>query len=568
MPHIFLEPNVVAELPLSAIDFDPDQPRTDVDDAYIADLAADISLSGVKQPITVRPNPETKGRYIIKYGECRYRASQLVMKKTIPALLDTEEASQSDPLTRMLDQVKENHLRKDLNAMEWSCVLRRMRDDHKVKKIADIETTLKEHGIVNMGRSYISNIIRLAELPDWAQDLIRCGSLTAAHGKYMLQATASEPVLEAVRTAIEKKETQDTTTRELQSIVYRAYNEAHDNLNTYSTQFDVKTACDKCQKKRAISDGLMRSGTFCLDHACYQEKNKAAKEAAAARREEEPPAPRAPETIEVAEDDTVDVDENQLEFFTDYRELVDARFDAETECAGCKHRHIPTGEGEADLEECCFNIACYQEKEDAVAAVRERQRALKDLLTDHLRQRLIVSVLPSNETLQLNLISFMAIGAPEELRTYADGDSNIILSALSYQYEEGMDEICKTINVFDLESALQRGVGGFALEIAAFIVKSLSSKQTIATAHHAGMSLDDYRIDDKYLDIKTDEELRAMLEALDDFRAPTQARMAEGAEALRALCLEHAETIGVPEDLRTLYEDVSQETATANAATA
>ena len=59
------------ELPLDAIDFDPKQPRRHVLAETLAELAETIKTDGVLQPISVRPHPEHKERYVINHGERR-----------------------------------------------------------------------------------------------------------------------------------------------------------------------------------------------------------------------------------------------------------------------------------------------------------------------------------------------------------------------------------------------------------------------------------------------------------------------------------------------------------------
>lgn len=276
---IDMQPGVVAALPLDLIDFDPGQPRKDIDQAYIEELAADICANGVLQPITVRPNPKALGRWYVVYGECRTRGSRVAGQQTIPALL----AKDADDLTRLLNQVKENHIRRSLNPIELALVLRRMRDEFKVKSNKRIEETLKTHGITNLSDSYISNLIRLVELPDWAQQAIREGELTASHGKYLLQACASEPVMTILMEEI-VEDGEEYSVRDLQNRIGSLFISHHINLtNATQTPFDYKEECVQagCQHMRKVSGNEVWEGfTFCLgDPECHKAKRRAAAEA-------------------------------------------------------------------------------------------------------------------------------------------------------------------------------------------------------------------------------------------------------------------------------------------------
>jgi len=101
-------------LPLSLIDEDPHQPRTDDNPGFsaqsIAELAATIRLRGVKSPISVRDNPTRPGRYLINHGARRFRASRVAGKTTIPAFVDNDYNE--------VDQVIENLQRNELTARE------------------------------------------------------------------------------------------------------------------------------------------------------------------------------------------------------------------------------------------------------------------------------------------------------------------------------------------------------------------------------------------------------------------------------------------------------------------
>ncbi len=98
------------ELDLSLIDEDPDQPRTEFDPITLQELADTIRLRGVKTPISVHPNPESEGRFIINHGARRFRASLLAKKKTIPAFIDTDYSK--------VDQMIENLQRDALTPRE------------------------------------------------------------------------------------------------------------------------------------------------------------------------------------------------------------------------------------------------------------------------------------------------------------------------------------------------------------------------------------------------------------------------------------------------------------------
>jgi ParB family chromosome partitioning protein len=83
------------DIPLERIRESKTNPRRTFDETKLAELAANIILHGVLQPVLVRPLPDGEaGVYELVAGARRYRASKLAKRETIPAsvreLTDTE----------------------------------------------------------------------------------------------------------------------------------------------------------------------------------------------------------------------------------------------------------------------------------------------------------------------------------------------------------------------------------------------------------------------------------------------------------------------------------------------
>lgn len=103
----------VVELPLDRVASDPNNPRQSFSDDELAEMAESIKAHGVLQPIVVR-QVEGEQRYIIRFGDRRFRASALAGKETIPAII-AETGEETDDLVQ---QVVENDQRVDLTAGE------------------------------------------------------------------------------------------------------------------------------------------------------------------------------------------------------------------------------------------------------------------------------------------------------------------------------------------------------------------------------------------------------------------------------------------------------------------
>ena len=111
----------VEDLPLAQVIPDPGNPRRSFDDDALAELAASISARGVLQPITVAP-ADADGRYRIRLGERRFRASQLAGRATIPAIIVAE----GEPTHLLADQIVENDQRANLSSVELAHAIARM----------------------------------------------------------------------------------------------------------------------------------------------------------------------------------------------------------------------------------------------------------------------------------------------------------------------------------------------------------------------------------------------------------------------------------------------------------
>src|ERR1051326_2894999 len=75
----------VLQLAIELIDWNRYQTRTHIPEESLKELEASIAVSGVIQPVTVRPM--AGGRYELIAGERRVRASELAGKKSIPAIV-------------------------------------------------------------------------------------------------------------------------------------------------------------------------------------------------------------------------------------------------------------------------------------------------------------------------------------------------------------------------------------------------------------------------------------------------------------------------------------------------
>ena len=165
---------VPMRLPVDLIDEDPDQPRQEFDGASLHELAETIRERGVRQPISVRPNPAVEGRWLLNFGARRLRASRLAGKADIPAFIDLSADS--------YDQVIENEQREGLKPLELALfVQRRLMAGESQAEIAR-----------RMGKSkaYVTYAMALIDAPDWLLAAYREGRCRGLRELYELRRAA------------------------------------------------------------------------------------------------------------------------------------------------------------------------------------------------------------------------------------------------------------------------------------------------------------------------------------------------------------------------------------------
>jgi ParB family chromosome partitioning protein len=162
----------VTQVPVSRITPNRFQPRHTFEPDAIADLAASIAQKGVLQPLIVREAGD--GGWEIVSGERRWRAAQQAGLTSVPVIV--RQVDERDLLEIALI---ENLQREDLDAIEEATGYRRLIDD-----FGATQAELAEH--LGRSRPAVANALRLLDLPDAVQAMIRQGRLTAGHGRALL----------------------------------------------------------------------------------------------------------------------------------------------------------------------------------------------------------------------------------------------------------------------------------------------------------------------------------------------------------------------------------------------
>lgn len=178
-----------AVLPIAKVRPNPLQPRKEFREDELADLEASLRVSGLLQPITVRP-ASSGGGYELIAGERRFRAAQRLGWKEIPAVI----REVNDQMLLSLAMV-ENLQRADLNPIEEA--------EGYEQLIRDFALTQQEVAdIVGKDRSTVANTVRLLALPASVRRLVWDGALTVGHARALLGLSDQTAMADLARTVV------------------------------------------------------------------------------------------------------------------------------------------------------------------------------------------------------------------------------------------------------------------------------------------------------------------------------------------------------------------------------
>ena len=162
------------EISLELIDRNPFQPRRDFDQAAIDELADSIRKHGLLQPLLVRARQDGEAGYQLIAGERRWRAAQQVGMETVPCrVIEFGDRQASEAA------LEENLKREDLNVLEKARAFK----DYLDRFGGTIEELARQ---LSMSRANVSNMMRMLELPESVQKLLREDRITGGHAKAIL----------------------------------------------------------------------------------------------------------------------------------------------------------------------------------------------------------------------------------------------------------------------------------------------------------------------------------------------------------------------------------------------
>ena len=179
-------------LPVERVLPNPRQPRSEMDDTELAELADSIREHGVIQPLIVSSEPGSD-YYILIAGERRLRAARLAGLSQVPAIV--RQVSDQERLELALI---ENLQRSDLSPLETAEAYHQLVEDFSMHhdEIA---------ARVGKSREAVTNTLRLLKLPPEVKDALRSGEISEGHARALLGLSNSIAQVSALKTIIEHK---------------------------------------------------------------------------------------------------------------------------------------------------------------------------------------------------------------------------------------------------------------------------------------------------------------------------------------------------------------------------
>ena len=165
-------------IPIELIQRGKYQPRTDMHEEALQNLAASIKAQGVMQPIVLRPISDT--HYEIIAGERRWRATQIAGLDTIPAII--KPVSDESAIAMALI---ENIQRENLNPIEEAMALKRLQEEFELtqQEVADA---------VGRSRASVTNLMRLIALNPDVRLMLEHGDLEMGHARALLSLSEAQ----------------------------------------------------------------------------------------------------------------------------------------------------------------------------------------------------------------------------------------------------------------------------------------------------------------------------------------------------------------------------------------
>ena len=229
-------------LPVDVIQKGRYQPRHEIAQEALQELADSIRAQGVVQPVVVRPLPEDKAKYELIAGERRWRAAQLAGLHDIPAVVrDVPDQA------AMAMGLIENIQREELNPIEEAAALQRLIEEFGLTHQQTAEA-------VGRSRASVSNLLRLLTLEPKVKMMLEERQLEMGHARALLALLGSTQVQ-----AAEQVFARGLSVRETEHLVRRLQQPAKPKKVAQDVDPDIRRFQDDLSEKLAAKVQIQHS---------------------------------------------------------------------------------------------------------------------------------------------------------------------------------------------------------------------------------------------------------------------------------------------------------------------
>jgi len=257
--------DTLRNIPLEHLQKGQYQPRVDMRQDTLEDLASSIKAQGVVQPIVARPLSKTNGdtqRYEIVAGERRWRAAQMAGLSDIPTVIRIVPDDAAIAMALI-----ENIQRENLNPLEEARALDRLIKEFKL-------THQEAADAVGRSRVSVSNLLRLLDLSGRVMALLESRQIEMGHARALLAISGTAEQLDAARQVIKKqlsvRDTERLVRRMLADRSSQTKTQAQSSGNADIRRLEVEIT-DKIGAKVRIDHSQKGSGKLVIQYNSLDE---------------------------------------------------------------------------------------------------------------------------------------------------------------------------------------------------------------------------------------------------------------------------------------------------------
>ena len=233
------------------------QPRRQFAKESLEELTNSIKEQGVIQPIVVRPNKSSEGKYEIIAGERRWLAAQNAGLHEIPVVI-----LNVDDVKSLEFAIVENVQRQDLNPIEEARGYQRLVEDFNYNQE-------KLSKFIGKSRSYIANSLRLLSLPQEVHLMVEQGNLSAGHARSLIGLNNS---VDIARKIIQKKlsvRQSEILVRQFRDKKFKLISKKDSNVLAVQNDLEEKTGLSV-----SINNKKNNSGTISFEYKDLDQLDK------------------------------------------------------------------------------------------------------------------------------------------------------------------------------------------------------------------------------------------------------------------------------------------------------